>query len=1060
MFDSLAQKIASFLSTAARAETALQSADVQGSGDDQLHVDGVGHSHSMQDGDDSDQLEVDGGSRQRELSNLESMKNEEFGVSAAYHIKLNPVANMAVSSLKEVAHDVPRQTQGTSKYASLLDAKALDFMKNTTEFYVVKIPRWKFENDTNFLNDGSRYVFFEKEAKVVDAEDDASSVNFLEVEAVSNKHPKPERSSHKSIEMTPSESFDLKRLIVQSVEVVTSSSQHVGRIDDQVKAVDDAAHELVNQPKVSDLTPAVGLTTPNGIDDFTADKTVAGTEESSTYINLYVETSTLSLADTPDDSLPSSQPLLDLQEGINSEQTTIAEEKFPDPPRRASKLNSLNAPKFLQHKLREQLPIQTSHTPHIPPTAQREVPEDSSSTFEQIIVTQNKISDWLRDSAEFYFQPHEVETLSLEQFHDHNEPDSLPEAIDTFDDSLAGTDDEADFFSEDRETISELLRIHGTGRHDVPPVGRGVNEAPRDRGRSTASVLLLLLASLTQAMHGNFSTSGPPSMMPSSEHLTRFSEILTHSFLNTSTAAISSFQTQPAVAPRSQLPVFDAVSHISRPKSISGQSFDDFKAIQGMNMDFPGEKISGTPADPNKSDEAISTSFQSSLTRAEPENLVNTQQPKKNLSATIPSLQLLPGTNFPASVTLLPNLKTALTVNTSGATFLPFTSGHLKDQQVALPDQISFLIDTPRPPISADSDAAIFTEEKSIENTTRISTLLPNPLLPSAILDRVRPNAGFEFGGTPAFDLVQILPNRDNSFHSTTSSTRSPQLDDPQFLGEMEKESTVHTGTQATSAITSNFNKLTTLDKENSKFIANIPRSGSKFIIPEFHGTSMFLSMLRPKNQTSSSVSPETKHALGVPISPEGTVICRPVESPACAPQGADFCLTDPSYPRREVLQALSSNARLASYFANASSTGPRGSFSLVAGLSRQRELSFGYSYHNPGLYDVTHWLGTEGYVCPSVVSYNLPLRAKNAQGRWRVIVQNVANVVQRIRTERCLHPEHPCRLVAPRYGSRCVQKFSLTQLLVMDPCDVTNRLFVDTFSLPSACSCVAQAYG
>merc|ERR1719228_1037042 len=115
--------------------------------------------------------------------------------------------------------------------------------------------------------------------------------------------------------------------------------------------------------------------------------------------------------------------------------------------------------------------------------------------------------------------------------------------------------------------------------------------------------------------------------------------------------------------------------------------------------------------------------------------------------------------------------------------------------------------------------------------------------------------------------------------------------------------------------------------------------------------------------------------------------------------------------------------------------------------------------------YDSTHWIGPEGYLCPSQVDYVKLHRALNVEGLWRVILQHVPhdttygyghsyNYTQTTRLEACLTPESACRLLAPCYGSKCTQKYIYHRMLSYDPCDPYRGFFIDTYKLPSGCSC------
>jgi hypothetical protein len=78
------------------------------------------------------------------------------------------------------------------------------------------------------------------------------------------------------------------------------------------------------------------------------------------------------------------------------------------------------------------------------------------------------------------------------------------------------------------------------------------------------------------------------------------------------------------------------------------------------------------------------------------------------------------------------------------------------------------------------------------------------------------------------------------------------------------------------------------------------------------------------------------------------------------------------------------------------------------------------------------------------------------------VIVQDAKDIIQRERIVLCTRAGDVCqmppeKLFAPLqcHTSRCSQKFIVRQLLAYDPCDPTRGIFVDSFKIPSACSCL-----
>ena len=188
---------------------------------------------------------------------------------------------------------------------------------------------------------------------------------------------------------------------------------------------------------------------------------------------------------------------------------------------------------------------------------------------------------------------------------------------------------------------------------------------------------------------------------------------------------------------------------------------------------------------------------------------------------------------------------------------------------------------------------------------------------------------------------------------------------------------------------------------------------------------------------------------------------CDPVTPPHCAYNGTNFCLEDPDYPVYEVKSAITADYLFAKKYADIAE---QSADDLVDYVSRKQEYGFDYSYytgvstgHSP--YDLSHWTGSDGYICPSYVTYAMPRRAKNVEGLWRVIVNDVHYYTQTARLETCLYPDAACRALAPCYHSHCTQKYIYHRMLSYDPCDPYKGLFIDIFKFPSACSCHVAAY-
>ena len=94
---------------------------------------------------------------------------------------------------------------------------------------------------------------------------------------------------------------------------------------------------------------------------------------------------------------------------------------------------------------------------------------------------------------------------------------------------------------------------------------------------------------------------------------------------------------------------------------------------------------------------------------------------------------------------------------------------------------------------------------------------------------------------------------------------------------------------------------------------------------------------------------------------------------------------------------------------------------------------------------------------CSAILIYVNPIRIRNTDGDWRVIVQDVKGVHQRERIIMCHQNEGSTCREADYHRcvySRCVQQTRRRRLLSFNPCEPHRGVFVDTFNLPSACSC------
>jgi hypothetical protein len=198
---------------------------------------------------------------------------------------------------------------------------------------------------------------------------------------------------------------------------------------------------------------------------------------------------------------------------------------------------------------------------------------------------------------------------------------------------------------------------------------------------------------------------------------------------------------------------------------------------------------------------------------------------------------------------------------------------------------------------------------------------------------------------------------------------------------------------------------------------------------------------------------------------PPPPAYCDPKIPPPCAIHtNLPFCLIDPEYPEYEVATKISHDPIFLKKY---SDVADQSADDLVEHINQFQEHAFDYSYYSgaskgPSPYDASHWIGPEGYLCPSDVDYAKIRRAVNVEGLWRIVLQHIPreygygqyNYTQTTRLETCRTPDSACRLLAPCYQSKCTQKYVYHRMVSLDPCDLYRGFFIDTYKLPSACSC------
>ncbi|XP_063840987.1 neurotrophin 1-like [Scylla paramamosain] len=194
-----------------------------------------------------------------------------------------------------------------------------------------------------------------------------------------------------------------------------------------------------------------------------------------------------------------------------------------------------------------------------------------------------------------------------------------------------------------------------------------------------------------------------------------------------------------------------------------------------------------------------------------------------------------------------------------------------------------------------------------------------------------------------------------------------------------------------------------------------------------------------PYSYAPSYRLPAPPHYTYVPTYDSKPVYYPQPDLPACAELTNDtYCTEDEDYPKYEIKQAI-----------------------------RYHLDKFNHLYADVA--DLNTELSVEGpeepeeetYLCPSVTAYVKPLRAKNTEGKWRVVVNNVdihyETVTQTARVEQC-EGHDPCPKVPHCYDSKCLQKSVYHRFLVYDPYDQYFPFAVETFKLPASCACLLGA--
>merc|ERR1712189_123758 len=119
------------------------------------------------------------------------------------------------------------------------------------------------------------------------------------------------------------------------------------------------------------------------------------------------------------------------------------------------------------------------------------------------------------------------------------------------------------------------------------------------------------------------------------------------------------------------------------------------------------------------------------------------------------------------------------------------------------------------------------------------------------------------------------------------------------------------------------------------------------------------------------------------PYAPAHHGYCDPKAPPKCA-EGSDlpYCIVDKEYPAYDIAVKISQDALFLKKYADIAD---QSADDLVELITKPQEEHFDYHYYTgaskgPSKYDASHWIGPEGYLCPSdpyrgffIDTYKLP---------------------------------------------------------------------------------------
>lgn len=183
---------------------------------------------------------------------------------------------------------------------------------------------------------------------------------------------------------------------------------------------------------------------------------------------------------------------------------------------------------------------------------------------------------------------------------------------------------------------------------------------------------------------------------------------------------------------------------------------------------------------------------------------------------------------------------------------------------------------------------------------------------------------------------------------------------------------------------------------------------------------------------TTTSTTPATTTTTLTPTNLKSVKFCNPNAPPPCVNKRFGFCINDEEYPDDDIKLATE--------------------FSELADKFSSKSIG-----DDEPIGSLANTVNNTGCVTTSLIVK--PLRAQNIDGDWRIIVQDARNIFQWTLMAVCGNPDASCHnpeRITPVFcfNGKCKQLFAVRRLLAFDPCNPNRQVFVDSFKLPTECSC------